>query len=108
MSSSREPVEIGHIVCTGRRQRDRDPRGHLGAVQRQQSVADALVDRALPREDPDLPGDRDGCMRVIESQEVATVLHLMSQLTDGDNDESTTNDDQADPLRLVGPTERRT
>ena len=39
---------------------------------------------------------------------VATVLHLMSQLNDGDNDESITNDDQADPLQLVGPTERRT
>jgi hypothetical protein len=34
MSSSREPFEIGHIVCTDRRQRDRDPRGHLGTLGR--------------------------------------------------------------------------
>ena len=42
MSSSREPFEIGHIVCTGRRQRDRDPRGDLGSVRRSEPVADAL------------------------------------------------------------------
>ena len=38
----------------------------------------------------------------------ATVLHLMSQLSDGGNDESTTSDDQADPLRLVRSIERWT
>ena len=41
MSSSREPSEIGDIVCTGRRQRDRDPRSHLGSMRHSQSVADA-------------------------------------------------------------------
>jgi hypothetical protein len=34
MSTSREPFEIGHIVCTRRRQRARDPRGHLGTLGR--------------------------------------------------------------------------
>jgi hypothetical protein len=32
MSTSWEPFEIGHIICTRRRQRARDPRGHLGTL----------------------------------------------------------------------------